>query len=298
MCYFHRWSFSPEPRGLRFDLCPSWTWLDWAVLRQVTNNGAVRGAYTPLNLMLYITIYIYMYTHHLHIDVELYGYIYIYINKLYIYICFTVIYVYCFFNVVSYYLSFAPFVVPDPKRTLGPLPPQRTLKKKKKTDAKKSTPETHKNWKIRLGWLFFCWMYLNWCVWSLCMCLVFSTENTGFYEFVCVVGSGLWMHTTSNTWEYAWRLLTRRMNNKMEPRNSLHCFLTEADQRYGSQHVLCAKNIVYIYISVAAENVKTCPSRDGCRHSGIKFRVARWFQSNFSLQTPPDIQVVVYIEIR
>lgn len=55
---------------------------------------------------------------------------------------------------------------------------------------------------------------------------------------------------------------------------------------------------IYINISVAAENVKTCPSRDGCRHSGIKFRVARWFQSNFSLQTPPDIQVVVYIEIR
>ena len=208
---------------------------------------------------------------------------------------------YCFFNVVSYYLSFAPFVVPDPKRTLGPLPPQRTLKKKEKTDPKKSTPETHKKWKIRLGWLFF----VVGCTWidvfGVCVCvLFFSTENTGFYEFVCVCvfGSGLWMHTTSNTWENAWRLLTRRTNNKMEPRNSLHCFLTEADQRYGSQHVLCAKNIVYIYISAAAENVKTCPSRDGCRHSGIKFRVARWFQSNFSLQTPPDIRVVVYIEIR
>ena len=94
---------------------------------------------------------------------------------------------YCFFNVVSYYLSFAPFVVPDPKRTLGPLPPQRTLKKKEKTDPKKSTPETHKKWKIRLGWLFF----VVGCTWidvfGVCVCvLFFSTENTGFYEFVCV----------------------------------------------------------------------------------------------------------------
>lgn len=29
-------------------------------------------------------------------------------------------------------------------------------------------------------------------------------------------------------------------------------------------------NIVYIYISAAAENVKTCPSRDGCRQYGHK----------------------------
>ena len=175
-------------------------------------------------------------------------------------------------------------------------------KKKRKNGPKKVNTGDPQKMEDKIGMIVFCcWMYLNWCVWGLCMCLVFFYWEHWFLWVcvcVCVFGSGLWMHTTSNTWENAWRLLTRRTNNKMEPRNSLHCFLTEADQRYGSQHVLCAKNIVYIYISAAAENVKTCPSRDGCRHSGIKFRVARWFQSNFSLQTPPDIQVVVYIEIR
>lgn len=157
------------------------------------------------------------------------------------------IYVYRFFN--------APFVVPDPKRTLGPGPclAQRT-QKGKKTDPKKSTPRDPQKMEDKLGMIvvFFVvgctWIdVFGGCVIVYVSCFV-STENTGFYEFLCVVGSGLWMHTTSNTWEYAWRLLTRRMNNKMEPRNSLHCFLTEADQRYGSQHVLCAKNIVYIYI--------------------------------------------------
>lgn len=177
-------------------------------------------------------------------------------------------------------------------------------KKEKKRTQKSQHRETHKKWKISLGWLL-CFLLLD--VLEL-MCLevvyvsCFFLLRTLVFMSLCVwsaVDCGCTQLLTHGNmhdvcWQEGW---TIRWNREI-----LYIVSWQKQIRDMDHNMFFVRKILYIYtyiyISVAAENVKTCPSRDGCRHSGIKFRVARWFQSNFSLQTPPDIQVVVYIEIR